>query len=56
MGVKGACPLLLLPHREREGVTLAISTPAQKTQEGISHENKLFSYDTRFLFTILHLR
>ena len=54
-GSRGLAPLGCLPHWGREEVTLAISTPAKKL-EGISHENKLISYDTRFLFTILHLR
>jgi hypothetical protein len=38
MGVRGLAPLDCLPHWGREGVTLAISTRAQKTRR-ISHEN-----------------
>jgi hypothetical protein len=35
MGSRGLAPSCCLPHWGREGVTLAISTPAQKTR-GIS--------------------
>ena len=34
LGGQGASPLGCLPHWGREGVTLAISTPAQKTRKG----------------------
>ena len=40
MGSRGLAPLDCLPHWGREGVTLAISTPAQKL-EGISTEPNL---------------
>ena len=42
MGSRGLAPLDCLPHRGREGVTLAISTPAQKL-EGISTEPNLLN-------------
>ena len=35
MGVKGACPSCRIPLWGREGVTLAISSPSQKTQGNI---------------------
>jgi len=43
MGVKGACLLGLPPPLGERGVTLAISTPAQKTR-GISTEPQMGSF------------
>ena len=58
MGVKGACPLGLPPPLGREGVTLAISTPAQKTRrdfyraQKVGHGNVTLTRDfTRILNT-----
>ena len=48
MGVKGASPLGCLPHWGRVGVTLAISTPAQKTRKGLPMKIELFSYERDF--------
>ncbi len=41
LGVKGACPLGCLPLWGREGVTLAISTPAQKNARGFLQSPKI---------------
>ena len=47
MGVKGACLLGLPPHWGREGVTLAISTPAQKTRGDFYRASDGFFFITR---------
>jgi hypothetical protein len=42
MGSRGLVPLGCLPLWGREGVTLAISTPAQKTKKGFLIEPKKY--------------
>jgi hypothetical protein len=52
-GSRGLAPLGCLPHWGREGVTLAISTPAQKTRRGfLQGPYFLFSSFSPFIWSI----
>jgi hypothetical protein len=48
MGSRGLALLGCLPLWGKEGVTLAISTPAKKNSKGFPMKIELFSNDTRF--------
>ena len=56
MGVKGLAPSCCLPHWGRKGVTLAISTPAQKTRGDFFMKIEKFRYDEGITLFILLLR